>query len=79
MENCKATNEPDSYEAVDYEKIREDISFYGFPNGLLFIENIDPRKHKHIYAQDGCSCYKHEEEPIVTLQTRSRHDNTVSF
>lgn len=54
VKNCKATNKPDGYEAIYYEKIREDILRYGFQNMLLSTDNMNPRKYKDIYAQDGC-------------------------
>ena len=44
MESCEATNKPDSYEAVDYEKISEYIMWYSFPYIWLPIKNEDPTK-----------------------------------
>ena len=68
MENCKATNKPDSYEAVHYEKIRWDVMRHSIPKTAFLLKNVGQRKCKHINAQDGWSWYEHEEEPIVTLQ-----------
>jgi len=68
MENCKTTDEPDSYEAVDYEKIWRDIMWYSLQKIAILFKNADQRKHKDMYAQDGWCWNEHEEEPIVTLQ-----------
>jgi hypothetical protein len=48
MESCEATNKPDSYEAVDHEKISKYIVCCSFPNISLSIKNEDPRKPENV-------------------------------
>lgn len=66
MESCEATNKPDSYEAVYYQKIWYIIMCYCLPNAT--VGNIDTREREDIYAQTGWCRNKHEEVPIVSLQ-----------
>lgn len=67
MESCEATNEPDSNEAVYYENIRYIVMCYCLQNFIL--GKTDPREHKDINAQNGWCWNKHEEVPIVSLQS----------
>lgn len=68
MENRKTTNEPYSYEAVHYENIWWDIMWHSLPHTALSLKDVDHRKQKDVYAQDGWCGNEHEKEPIVTLQ-----------
>lgn len=48
MESCEAANKPDSYEAVNYEKICNDIMYYGSPSIPMFLNDNDPSKSENI-------------------------------
>jgi len=53
VEKRKPTNKPDSYKAVRNENNRKNVMRHNAPQSSLLPENIEPRKHKHIYAQSG--------------------------
>jgi len=48
------------------------------PQSSLLPENIEPRKHEHIYAQSGWCGYKAYEVWVVALQTASTWKKLVS-
>lgn len=48
MENRKATHEPDRHEAVNYEKIWQNIFWNSLQKFFWSIDNVDPRKYKHV-------------------------------
>lgn len=72
VENRETTHEPNCNEAIYDEEIWQDILWHSFQDVWVFKVNVDPRNHKHIYAQYGWCWYEHEKEPIITLQNHKK-------